>query len=162
MQWNTLLRPAGSPFVALRRDLERQLAEESGPGFAGMTVLESEDRFTVCVDLPGLSESEIAVSVQDGVLVIEGERGAFAGAGSREVFNDRTSGKFRRVLKIREGVDTSSIEADLQNGVLTLTLKRAAETGRRIVVRAKAQPPAAGPVVPEAIVDPNMGPRDFE
>lgn len=175
MQWNTMLRPAGNPFVALRRDMERQLGQESVPSYSGMTVLEYDDRYTVSVDLPGLAESEIAVSIQDGVLVIEGERPAFGTEGAREVFNDRTIGKFRRMLKIREGVDVSSIEADLQQGVLTLTLKRVAEVGRKIVVRAKgaAAPTAAAMAAPaataapaqaatEAPAEPQAGPRDFE
>jgi len=165
MQWNTLLRPAGSPYVALRRDLERQLGQESVPSYSGMTVLEYDDRYTVLVDLPGLSESAISVSVQDGVLVIEGERPQFSAEGAREVFSDRTSGKFRRVLKIRDGVDASTIDADLQHGVLTLTLKRSAEVGRKIVVRAKgaAIPAAAAvPVTASPAADPEVGPRDFE
>jgi HSP20 family protein len=162
MQWNTLLRPAGSPFVALRRDFERQLGQENVPSYAGMTVLEYDDRYTVSVDLPGLSESEIAVSIQDGVLVVEGERGSFGAEGAREVFNDRTIGKFRRMLKIREGVDVSSIEADLQQGVLTLTLKRSVEVGRKIVVRAKGAAAPAAPAATTTPSEPQVGPRDFE
>lgn len=136
MNWNTLLHPAGSPFVALRRDFERQLGLDSTPAYAGMTVLEFEDRWTVSVDLPGLSESDIQVTWQDGSLVIEGERPGVVAEGSREIFNDRSAGKFRRVLKVRDGVDPASIEAELQLGVLTLTLRRTAEAGtRRIPIR---------------------------
>jgi HSP20 family molecular chaperone IbpA len=58
--------------------------------------------------------------------------------GSRELFNDRSSGKFRRVLKVRDGVDPGSIEAELQHGVLTLTLRRTPEAGsRRIPIRGR-------------------------
>jgi HSP20 family protein len=138
MNWNTLLHPAGSPFVALRRDFERQLGIENAPAYAGMTVLEFEDRWTVSVDLPGLSESDIQVTWQEGSLVIEGERPGLAVEGSRELFNDRSSGKFRRVLKVRDGVDPGSIEAELQHGVLTLTLRRTPEAGsRRIPIRGR-------------------------
>lgn len=138
MNWNTLLHPAGSPFVALRRDFERQLGLESHPAYAGMTVLEFEDRWTVTLDLPGLTESDIQVTWQDGSLVIEGERPALAQEGARELFNDRATGKFRRVLKVRDGVDPGSIEAELQQGVLTLTLRRTPEAGtRRIPIRGR-------------------------
>ncbi|MFM7039034.1 MAG: Hsp20/alpha crystallin family protein [Planctomycetaceae bacterium] len=138
MNWNTLLHPAGSPFVALRRDFERQLGLESHPAYAGMTVLEFEDRWTVTLDLPGLSEADIQVTWADGSLVIEGERPAVSHEGARELFNDRATGKFRRVLKVREGVDPGSIEAELQAGVLTLTLRRTPEAGtRRIPVRGR-------------------------
>ncbi|MEY2727279.1 MAG: Spore protein [Planctomycetota bacterium] len=146
MNWNTLLHPAGSPFVALRRDFERQLGLENPPSYAGMTVLEFEDRWTVSVDLPGLSEADIQVTWQDGSLVIEGERAGLAVEGSRELFNDRSAGKFRRVLKVREGVDPGSIEAELQHGVLTLTLRRTAEAGsRRIPIRGRTPAETASP-----------------
>lgn len=138
MNWNTLLHPAGSPFVALRRDFERQLGLESHPAYAGMTVVEFEDRWTVSLDLPGLTESDIQVTWQEGSLVIEGERPGLVAEGGRELFNDRSTGKFRRVLKVRDGVDPSSIEAELEKGVLTLTLRRTPESGsRRIPIRGR-------------------------
>ncbi|MEY3175168.1 MAG: Spore protein [Planctomycetota bacterium] len=146
MNWNTLLHPAGSPFVALRRDFERQLGLDSQPAYAGMTVLEFEDRWTVALDLPGVSESDIQVTWQDGSLVIEGERAGLVVEGGRELFNDRSSGKFRRVLKVRDGVDPGSIEAELQQGVLTLTLRRTPEAGtRRIPIRGRISGDAAPP-----------------
>jgi len=74
MQWNSLLNPANGPFVALRRDVERHLGMDSEPTYAGLSVVESEDRWTVSVDVPGLLEGDVNITVQDGLLVIEGER----------------------------------------------------------------------------------------
>jgi HSP20 family protein len=137
MQWNSLLNPASSPFVALRRDVERHLGMDSEPTYAGLSVVEFEDRWTVAVDVPGLSEGDVNITVQDGLLVIEGERQLNAPESGRIVFNDRSAGKFRRTLRLREGVDVNSIDAALQLGVLTLTLQKTAEAGaKKIAIRA--------------------------
>ncbi|HAV33983.1 MAG: Hsp20/alpha crystallin family protein [Planctomyces sp.] len=137
MQWNSLLNPANGPFVALRRDVERHLGMDSEPTYAGLSVVESEDRWTVSVDVPGLSEGDVNITVQDGLLVIEGERQLNAPENARIVFNDRSAGKFRRTLRLREGVDVNSIDAQLQHGVLTLTLQKTAEAGaKKIAIRA--------------------------
>lgn len=137
MQWNSLLNPANSPFVALRRDMGRHLGVDSGPTFAGLSVLEFEDRWTVSVDVPGLSEGDVSITVQDGLLVIEGERQLNVPENARTLFNDRSDGKFRRALRLREGVDVNSIDAQLQLGVLTLNLQKTAEAGaKKIAIRA--------------------------
>ena len=127
MQWNTSRLPAGNPFVALRRDFERQLGLDSSPVFAAMSVVEQSDCWIVSVDLPGLTENDISVTLDDGSLIIEGERKAATTEGAREVFSDRAFNKFRRELKVREAISQDAIDATLLNGVLTLTLHRKAE-----------------------------------
>ncbi|MFO0979600.1 MAG: Hsp20/alpha crystallin family protein [Planctomycetaceae bacterium] len=139
MNWNTLLHPAGSPFVALRRDFERQLGLDSHPAYAGMSVLEFEDRWEIRVDVPGLKESDISITMADGGLVVEGERVELKPEGAAELFNDRAKGKFRRVLKVRDQVDASNIDAELNDGVLLVTLRRNPEAGtRKIAIRSKS------------------------
>jgi HSP20 family protein len=127
MHWNTALLPAGSPFVALRKDFERQLGLESSPALAAMTVVEHADRWVVSVDLPGVNESDISITFDDGSLIVEGERKRDAVEGAKPLFSDRSFSKFRRVLKVREEIAADRIDADLANGVLTLTLHRKPE-----------------------------------
>lgn len=127
MHWNTSLLATGSPLLALRRDFERKLGLEGEPGFAAMTVFESPESFCVQVDVPGMSESDINVTLHDDHLIIEGERKAVLPEGAREIHNDRSFRQFRRVLRLQERVDRNSIEAELTNGVLSLKLHRAQE-----------------------------------
>ncbi len=126
MHWNTSLMP-GNPFVALRRDFERKLGLDSVAGFGEMSVVEFPDRWVISVDVPGVSETDLDVTFEDDTLVIAGERKLLMPEEAKEIFSDRHTGKFRRVLKIREGIDRNSIDAELHNGVLTLTLKRLPE-----------------------------------
>ena len=136
MHWNTSLLPAGSPFVALRKNFEHQLGLNNSPTFAAMTVTEHPDRWIVSVDVPGVSESDIDVTFSESSLIIEGERKAQSFEGAKELFNDRAFSRFRRVLKVREAIDQNRIEASLADGVLTLTLHRSAETApNKITIR---------------------------
>lgn len=136
MLWNTSILPAGSPFVALRKDFEHQLGLNTSPAFAAMTVTEFGDHWKVSVDVPGLVESDIEVTFSDSSLIIEGERKPQCPEGAREVYSDRAFSKFRRVLKVREAIDQSRIDASLTDGVLTLVLYRPAESAtNKITIR---------------------------
>ncbi len=136
MHWNTSIRTPRSPYAASGRGSECNPGLGSASSFGAMTVLESADRWTVEVDVPGALLADIDVTLTDGSLVIEGHRKPHAEEGVKEVFNDRVFNKFRRELKVREGIDQSRIEADLRDGVLTLTLFRSAESSpQKISIR---------------------------
>jgi HSP20 family protein len=124
MYWTATAVPSGNPFAALRRDFERQLGLDSDPVFAAMTVNEHAEMFLIAIDLPGLTENEISVVLQENEIVIEGERTRQPREGESLLFNDRSFSRFRRVLKLREPVDRESLTAELQHGVLTLTVRR--------------------------------------
>jgi HSP20 family protein len=101
-----------------------------------MTVLEYADRWTVEVDVPGALLEDVEITLTDGLLVIEGLRKPRTEEGVNEVFNDRTFSKIRRELKVREGIDQSRTEAELRDGVLTLTLYRSSESSpQKIAIR---------------------------
>ena len=118
---------AANPSAALRRDFDRNLGLNTESSCGAMTVLESRDRWTLAVDVPGAALEDLDITLTDGLLVVEGQRKSRSDDGAKEVFNDRTFAKFRRELRIREGVDQNRIEADLKDGVLTLNLYRSPE-----------------------------------
>lgn len=128
--------PMASPLAAIRREFERQLGVDRTSDLASMTVTELSDRWIVAVDLPGVSEADVDLTFEDGTLVIEGERKAVVHEGGKGLFNDRSFGRFRRVLNVRDAIDKDGIEADMKDGVLTLTLHRSPETApRKIAIR---------------------------
>lgn len=136
MHWNSSLLPAGNPFVALRKDFERQLGLENSPSFAAMSVKEFGDRWVVAIDVPGLSERDLNITFHDGLLIIEGERKAVPVEGGKQLFSDRSFTTFRRVLKVREAIQQDAIAASLSDGVLTLVLHRLPEaTPAKIAIR---------------------------
>lgn len=142
MSWNSLIDAFDGSLNQLHRSAFSGTSASADRQFAGMSVLESSHCWTVQVDLPGVNESDIDVTVQDGTLVITGERSLPRTEDVRSVFNDRPAGKFRRLLKLGEGADHSAIGAELANGVLTITVQRTAESGpRKISIRTESQTP---------------------
>jgi HSP20 family protein len=90
-----------------------------------MDVVEADGHFVLRADLPGLSESDVSIEVDDNVLTIKGERKSeheHKGDGYYRV--ERSFGSFSRSLKLPEGVDADSIQANFDNGVLEVKIPK--------------------------------------
>jgi HSP20 family protein len=94
-----------------------------------LTIIDHEDRYVIECDLPGVVLDDINLEVHDGVLEISGERKKTElPKGSSVQFNERFALPFRRCVKLGKTVDTSSINADFDNGVLVVTALRMQDT----------------------------------
>jgi HSP20 family protein len=101
-------------------------------------VYEDEDSVVVKAELPGVSEKDIEISVDDSTLMIRGERK------TEEEFKEenyhrieRAYGSFQRVLSLPTSVDTEKVEAMYENGVLQITCpKHEGVKPRKIEVKA--------------------------
>lgn len=119
------------PFLAAPFRLMDELLRTSGNGsrVTGFTppvdVHETEDWYLVKVDLPGVKSEDVNVEVNDNVLSISGTRVA-AETGEAQLV-ERPYGSFARTLTLPQGVDTDSIEAGYQDGVLELRIPKPAE-----------------------------------
>ncbi|RPJ62891.1 MAG: Hsp20/alpha crystallin family protein [Dehalococcoidia bacterium] len=91
-------------------------------------VLEKEDKFLIKVELPGVREEDVNVSVAGGTLTIEGEKKAESEVKKKGYYYTETSyGSFSRSITIPSTVDSSKIDADYDKGVLEITLPKAPE-----------------------------------
>ncbi len=102
---------------------------------------ESEGEVEVVAELPGMDESDVDVSVDEGALVIRGERKAEQDREERGyTVRERSYGRVERVVPLPDGFDPDSARATFKNGVLTVKLAKtpAAEAPpKRIAVRGK-------------------------
>ena len=90
-----------------------------------MDLAETETEFVLKADLPGLSESDVNVELDDNVLTISGERKADheeRKAGYYRV--ERSFGSFRRALTLPEGVEPDSVKASFDRGVLEVRIPK--------------------------------------
>jgi HSP20 family protein len=90
-----------------------------------MDVVETDDHFVVKADLPGLSENDVKIEVDDNVLTIAGQRKAeheHKGQGYYRV--ERSWGSFSRSLTLPEGVDADGIQANFDSGVLEVRIPK--------------------------------------
>jgi HSP20 family protein len=109
-----------------------------------MDLVETEDHFVLKADLPGLSESDVNVEVEDNVLTLSGERKA-EHEDKREgyVRVERSFGSFRRSLTLPEGIDPEAVQASFDNGVLEVRIPKPEERKPRKVAIQVGERPAA-------------------
>ena len=83
----------------------------------------SEDAYSITMELPGVSEKDIDISVHDGVVTVKGEKTAEREeTGDTWFFAERQYGAFSRTFRLPADADSDNISADLKDGVLTLTV----------------------------------------
>ena len=99
---------------------------------------ESDDAYTVEVDVPGVNRDDININFHDQTLTISGERKSEqkeSGKGEY-VRIERQYGSFYRSFTLPRTVDSNNIEASYDNGVLVITVPKAEESKpRKIDVR---------------------------
>jgi len=90
-----------------------------------MDLTETETDFVLRADLPGMSESDVSIELDDGVLTISGERKAEHEARKAGYYRvERSFGSFRRSLTLPEGVDPEAVKATFDRGVLEVTVPK--------------------------------------
>jgi HSP20 family protein len=101
-------------------------------------LVEAEDHFVLKADLPGLTQDDVSIEVQDGTLSISGERKAEHEARERGWYRiERSFGSFSRSLTLPEGVDPNGIQAEFRDGVLEVRIPKPEERKpRRIEISA--------------------------
>jgi HSP20 family protein len=109
-----------------------------------MDLVETEDHFVLKADLPGLSEGDVSLEVEDNVLTLSGERKA-EHEDKREgyVRVERAYGAFRRSLTLPEGIDPEGVSASFDNGVLEVRIPKPEERKpRRVAIQVGDRPAA--------------------
>jgi HSP20 family protein len=107
-----------------------------------MDLVEQGDHFVLRADLPGVSESDVQIGLEDDVLTISGERKS-EHEERRDGYHriERSSGRFSRSLTLPEGVDPDGIDARFENGVLELKVpKPERRKPRRVAIGVGARP----------------------
>lgn len=100
-------------------------------------VYETKETFVVTAEVPGISEADVSVSVEDEVLVLRGERKSKVPEGYKVHVRERSPIAFTRKVPLPARVDVEAVTAALKDGVLTITLPKAKEAlPRQIAVKA--------------------------
>ena len=126
------------PFREFDRLAEQMLGAGSrggGPRSFPMDAYRRGDRFFVHLDLPGVDPDSIEVTCERNVLTIRAERRFDVEEGDELIVSERPQGVFSRQLFLSEGLDTDAIEANYEQGVLTLEIPVAQQAkARRIEI----------------------------
>jgi HSP20 family protein len=90
-----------------------------------MDLVETQDDFVLRADLPGLTESDVNIELEDNVLTVSGERKAEHEERKEGYYRvERASGIFSRSLTLPEGVNPEAVKASFENGVLEVRIPK--------------------------------------
>jgi HSP20 family protein len=87
-----------------------------------MEALRRGDTFIVALDLPGVAQEAIDVTVERNVVNIRANRRPLAEEGDEVIVDERPHGEFSRQLFLGENLDAGRLTARLDEGVLTLEI----------------------------------------
>lgn len=137
-------RALGSPNQNLRREIDRLFEDVWGRGgsarswMPSVDVRESEKAITLEFELPGIRAENIDIMSENGVLTVRGEKREERKEGEEDEGRyhvvERSYGEFIRSFQLPPGVDEESIEADFDNGVLTVKVPKSETQSRRISI----------------------------
>ena len=129
---------ATSQELAVSEKKELPGEEKTVPGrfFVPSTdVFETEDGLTLVMEMPGVVRDALDVSLEEGVLRVEGRLDFSKYEGLGPVYTEYNIGHYARSFSLSDKVDQENIGAKLEDGVLTLTLPKApAARPRRIAI----------------------------
>ncbi|HEX8445441.1 MAG TPA: Hsp20/alpha crystallin family protein [Sphingomonas sp.] len=138
-----LHREMNRVFDSLFDDWTRPLLG-SGPGrglnWPQIALAETERDIRVTAELPGLDETDVEITVEEGILTLRGEKQVDTEDQARG-YSERSYGRFERRIGLPRGVERDQAEATFRNGLLTVTLPKTAaanENVRRIPVNSQA------------------------
>ncbi|MTJ03649.1 MAG: Hsp20/alpha crystallin family protein [Sediminimonas qiaohouensis] len=84
-----------------------------------------DDAYTITMELPGVEEGDIDVSVSDGVITVKGEKSATReDKGDTWYFSERQYGAFSRAFRLPQDANGDKVAANLKDGILTLSVPK--------------------------------------
>jgi HSP20 family protein len=118
----------------LQHEMNRMFDGFFGRSLAGertwapaVDIFENKDDLVVTVEVPGMSEKDIQVSITGDLLSIKGERQAGMPKDEGVYRGERWFGRFERTVSLPYAVQTDKVKASYRDGVLTINLPKAEE-----------------------------------
>lgn len=114
----------GDQFDLFTRLMNQSSRNDMG-GFPAFNVWSNEDGAMVTSELPGVSMSDLDITVQGKSISVKGSRKADIDEQARYLRRERPEGEFTRSIDLPYMIDASKVEAKMANGVLEISLPRA-------------------------------------
>jgi len=120
---------------------EKQPLEQEGtrPGLVfrpDVDILERKDAYLIYADLPGVDDRHVRVSLEKGVLSLDGDLATAPEATWNPIHAEYRFGSFHREFRLSDEIDSARVSASMRDGVLELRLPKVEEhQPRQIEVR---------------------------
>lgn len=106
-------------------DVDRMLSSFGGRWRGGIMPLDAYEKdglYTLRFDLPGVDPEKVDVTVEGNVLTVTAESHVEEDEGVTWLLRERPAGSHRREVRLGERLDPSAVDANFDNGVLTVTI----------------------------------------
>ena len=114
-------------------------AEQTRPGLVftpNVDIFETDKELVLLADMPGVKAEDLSIDLRDDTLTLVGDVKPHQEPGESEIFIEYEVGKYYRQFSLSEIIDQTKIDAQLEDGVLRLTLPKVEKaTPRRISVQ---------------------------
>ena len=130
---------SGAQELAVREKQELATKEEkTTPGryyVPAADIFETDEALTVILEMPGVQKNNVNVALENDVLRVDGQIDFSNYGGMEPVYTEYNVGHYTRGFTLSNKIDQSKISAQLDGGVLTLTLPKARDAmPRRITL----------------------------
>ena len=130
------LMPPGFGLFGLHREIDRlfnEFAQGVGPDGAknivpSIEISETDKAIEISAEMPGLERKDVEITIEDDTLTIRGEKKIEENKDKNVQHSERSYGVFLRVLQLPPGIDPSSVQATMSNGVLRITIPKPAKS----------------------------------
>ena len=109
-------------------------AEQTRPGLVftpSVDIFETDREITLLADLPGVTAENLTIDLRENTLTLTGEVEPAEGAEEEALLIEYGTGKYHRQFSLSNLIDQSKIDAQLNDGVLRLTLPKVEEAKPR-------------------------------
>jgi HSP20 family molecular chaperone IbpA len=115
-------------------------AEQTRPGLVftpSVDIFETDNEIILLADMPGVVPDNLSIDLRDNTLTLEGDISPVDAQQEELVYTEYSTGRYYRQFSLSEVIDQAQIDAQLQDGVLRLTLPKIEKaTPRKITVKA--------------------------
>lgn len=115
-------------------------AEQTRPGLVftpSVDIFETDNQITLLADMPGVVPENLSIDLRDNTLTLEGDISPVDAQQEEMIYTEYSTGRYYRQFSLSEVIDQAKIDAQLQDGVLRLSLPKIEKaTPRQITVKA--------------------------
>ena len=112
-------------------DIEKSVGVKpfQGTSYPKVNVYEYDDKVAIIAEIPGLDKKDLKVDVEEGILVISGDKHAlYNDKGAKVIRRELKQSSFKRQFELGELLDGDNIKASFKDGLLTIDIPKVEPT----------------------------------
>ena len=113
-----------------------ETSEQTASWFPAVNVEEGVDELILTAELPGISEDDVHLDIENNILTVRGEKREVREEGDDKGnvhVRERRYGSFQRAFTLPKSVTTDKIEAEFDNGILTVRMPKTEQAKSRTI-----------------------------